>query len=83
MKETILNLSGTARKYHVFAVIDSFFTCLWVSAIMGVLFFILMHFEPYKLVPWVIFIGGLLSLFFVVAIFMYLSSYIAGQLDIL
>ena len=57
-------MSGVAYKYHIFQVIDVILMSMWVSSILGFLLFLMAHFFPYKTVPWVIFLGGVFSIFF-------------------
>ncbi len=57
-------MSNTARKYHIFSVIDSFLMSAWLSTVLGIVFFVLIHYLPLKIVPWTIFIGGIMSILF-------------------
>jgi len=64
LKQEVLAISNTAYKYNIFNVITQIETSAWVSALFGILFFLLAHFFPYKMVPWTIFFGGLFSIIF-------------------
>ena len=55
---------------------------LWISAILGPLFFLLAHFFPYKVVPWTIFLGGLFSIVFGILNLVYLWDYLGCMGDI-
>lgn len=57
-------MSNTAYKYDIFNVISDIEMAAWMSVILGPLLFVLVHFFPYKVVPWTIFFGGLFSIIF-------------------
>ena len=71
LRTQLLNMSNTARKYDLLSVISTFFTSLWVAVVMGVLCFLIIQYQPQKVVPWVIFLGGLVCIFFGIAILTY------------
>lgn len=54
-------MSNTANKYHILSVMDAFWQGSWISLTLGILFFLLIHFQPYKVVPWVIAVGCVFS----------------------
>ena len=64
LKSHILSISNTQRKYNLFKVMDTFFMCAWLSAILGIILFVLIQYQPEKIVPWSIFLGGICSILF-------------------
>jgi hypothetical protein len=71
LKQQILAISNTQRKYDLYAVMDTFFMCAWIAALLGPLCYLLVQFQPYKAVPWVILLGGTVCIFFGVYLLMY------------
>ena len=53
---------------------DSFWLSAWIAAILGIVMFLLNHFQPYKMVPWVILLGGAMSIIFAVFVLTYLLT---------
>lgn len=51
---------------------DSFWMSAWMSAVLGIISFLLIHFQPYKTVPWVILLGGISCILFSVFVLTYL-----------
>lgn len=50
---------------------DSFWTSAWLSAIIGISFFLLSQLQPYKIVPWIILTGGVFSIIFAIFVLTY------------
>lgn len=51
---------------------DAFWQGSWISLCLGILFFILIHFQPYKVVPWTMTIGCVFSFCLAAIILSYL-----------
>lgn len=74
-----MSISGTQRKYALYNVMDTFFTCSWIAAIMAVVSFFLIQYQPYKVVPWSILLGGIFSLAFSIMV-LFFPGYIVVRI---
>ena len=70
LKTQVINMSGVSYKYHIFSVIHTILISILISAIFGPVIFLAVHFFPYKVVPWTIFLGGICSIIFGITLFM-------------
>lgn len=73
MKEQVLRNSNVQEKFSFLGFYDTMWRSIWISVIFGLVSFFVVHFLPYKAVPWTIFIGGICSILFGLLILMYLS----------
>ena len=60
-KEKILELSQTKNKYQFLGFYDAMWSSIWISTIFGLLFFMISFYYPYRSIPWIMFLGGIIS----------------------
>lgn len=61
VKEKLLELSQTKNKYQFLGFYDAMWSSIWISTLFGFTFFMLSFFFPYRTIPWVMFLGGIIS----------------------
>ena len=58
-------------KYEFMTFYDALWRSTWISALFGIVSFLLVHFRPYQVVPWTILLGGIATIVFALIILMY------------
>lgn len=61
LKQIVLKMSNTSTKYAIFSVVDAILTSIWTAILCGIVIFLLTHFWPHRVVPWIILLGSICS----------------------
>jgi hypothetical protein len=63
-KNILLDKIGLNKRYSFMGIYDAMWRSFYISGIFAMVFVVLLHFFPLKVVPWTIAIGGIFSFVF-------------------
>lgn len=63
-KNILLEKIGLNKRYSFMGIYDAMWRSFYISGIFAMVFVVLLHFFPLKVVPWTIAIGGIFSFVF-------------------